>query len=423
MSIAFGLDFGTTNSALSINKDGKVAVVDIDALNVSGKTLRSVLYFDENQNIFSGQEAIHQYIKTSARGRFMQSMKEFLPDDCFRSTNIYGKAFTLVDLIAIVLKKIKDEGEKYIGDTVDTVVIGRPVFFSEDSDDDKLAEDRLKKAAQKVGFENISFQMEPIAAALTFEQSLEDTEEKFVLVGDFGGGTSDFTIMKLKGGVFETGVDRKKDILSLGMVHLGGDSFDSCVMSSKIAKYFGKDIKYKDTFGQYTLDMPASVMNILGRWHLIPQLRERKMRESIRQIKMNADNRQLVENLESIIDDNYSFMLFQAIERAKCELSSYNSSQIVFDEKSLSIREELARSEFESMIKESIERIKKCIDSLLVNACLSAKDIDVVFTTGGSSYIPCVKQIFIDKFGEEKIKHADAFTSVAYGLGVSSSLF
>lgn len=418
MNTTFGLDFGTTNSALSVNNGGYVEVVDIDEYNTSGKTLRSVIYFDEENNIFVGQEAIQNYIENRAGGRFMQSIKSFLPSKQFEYTYINRKRYELEDLIAIILRKIKNKGEEYVGHEVDNVVMGRPVVFSEDSEKDKLAENRLRKAAEKVGFKNIQFQLEPVAAAFAFEEVLSEGEEKKVLIGDFGGGTSDFTILNARGGKARTALLRKDDVLAVGGIYIGGDIFDSQLMWEKIAKYFGKNVKFKSMTDQW-LEMPKDITFKLRNWHLIPQLRERTTREYIKQIKRSADDKQGIENLENLIEDNYGFMLFQSIEGAKIDLSSYENSRIVFKERRLTIKEEIVKSEFESMIADSVNKIARCIDSVLRDAGVNEKEIDTVFITGGSSHIPCIRRIFVEKFGEEKLRQKDAFTSVAYGLGLS----
>jgi len=420
MEAIFGLDFGTTNSALSVNNGGEVEVIDIDSRNILGKTLRSVIYFDDENNIFTGQEAIENYIENGAMGRFMQSIKSFLPDSNFDHTYVMGKKYHLEDLIAIMLRRAKEEGEKYIGIEVDSVVIGRPAVFSEDAKKDKLAEERLVIAAKKVGFKNISFQLEPIAAAVAFEKSLKVGEEKKVLIGDFGGGTSDFTIIRLHGDESKRFANRKEDILAIGGVYIGGDTFDSQIMWEKVAHHFGKNITYEN-MGK-TLRMPMSIVSKLRRWHLIPQLRERSTREFIRHMKHTGDDVNAITNLENLIEDNYGFMLFQSIEKAKIDLSSYENSRIVFRERNLSISEMLLRAEFETIIADDIYKIRGCIKDVLLKANLSADDIDIVFTTGGSSHIPCIKNIFIEEFSEGKMRQMDAFTSVAYGLGVSASM-
>lgn len=422
MSTVFGLDFGTTNSALAVNRDGKVKIVDVDEFNPNGKTMRSVLFFDEEKNVYVGYEAIAKYIEEISYGRYMQSIKAFLPDRTFESTEIYGRTYKIEDLVAIILQKMRLKGEEYVGESVDDVVLGRPVVFSEDPHKDALAEARLRLAAEKAGFKNIHFQLEPIAAALAFETSLAHGEEKKVLVGDFGGGTSDFTLIKLRGGKSQIRSDRKEDILSVGGVYIGGDTFDSRIMWEKVAPYFGRDVQIKFVMENQWHSMPPLIYK-LRNWHLIPQLRERSTRESIRKLKVLADRKDLIENLENLIDDNYGFMLFQAIEKAKCELSSQEETLIFYKEFSLIIREQIARAEFEEMINEDVEKIRTCIANVLSSAKANSDEVDIVFLTGGSSNIPYIKRVFEDMFGQAKVHRTDVFTSVAHGMGISSFIY
>lgn len=421
MKASFGLDFGTTNSSLALNQNGSVEIVDIDEYNATDKILRSVIFFDEGKNIYVGHEAIAQYIDKSGEGRFLQSIKSFLPSALFEYTIINGRKYELEDIIAIILRRIKKKGEEYLGREVVDVVMGRPAIFSEDKKKDKLAENRLRKAAEMVGFKNIVFQFEPIAAALTFERSLSKNEEKIVLIGDFGGGTSDFTIIRLSGRKLKN-LDRGEDVLSLGGVCVAGDAFDSELMWEKVAKFFGKDTKHKSMTGQW-LDMPTSITFKLKNWHLIPQLRHRSMREYVRQLKASVDDVAAITNLENLIEDNYGFMLFQAIEKAKIELSSCDASVIAFKERQLEIKERVNRKEFEKVILGYISKIEACVDDMGLRIGLRPEDIDVVFMTGGASYVPCIRNLFIRKFGEAKMKQMDAFTSVAHGLGISASMF
>lgn len=418
--LVFGIDFGTTNSALSINNNGKVTIIDVDPYNTIGKTMRSVLYFNEENQVFVGQEAINQYVNDDAYGRFMQSIKAFLSSKRFDYTNIYGKNYTIEELVAIIIRKIKERGESYLKTKVDSVVIGRPVVFSTDPESDSLAQERLNEAAVIAGFKNIKFQYEPVAAALTFKESLPKGEKRNILIGDFGGGTSDFTVIEIIGGNEDNSKNSFK-VLSLGGVYIGGDSFDSQIMLDKITKYFGRNVKYKSMGKDEWLNMPTHIIYTLCQWHLIPQLRERKTMEFIRQVKMNADKKKPVENLENIILDNYGFMLFQAIEKAKCELSFLDNSQIFFKERNLTIVEEITREEFERINSQNIRKIDECVDSVVERSGVAKSQIDMVFITGGSSHIPHIQKLFVEKFEKEKIQQKDAFTSVVHGLGVSVS--
>lgn len=422
MQIVFGIDFGTTNSALSIYRNEQVEIINIDELNPNSSLMRSVLYFNEDNEIFAGHQAINNYVGEGAAGRFMQSIKTFLPNRSFESTEIFGKKYGIDDLVAIILRKIKAKGEAYVGCQVDSVVLGRPVVFSEDPEKDALAERRLENAARKAGFRNIWFQLEPVAAALAFEESLPADTEKLVLIGDFGGGTSDFTIIRVKGGAFAR-ADRRSDVLSLGGVYTAGDKFDSQIMWDKIAKYFGRGVKYKGMGKEELFDIPHSLIYTLCQWHRIPLLRARKTREQIRLIKHAATDRVAIENLEHLISDNYGFFLFQSIEKAKCELSQLERSTISFKERDLVITEEITRAEFESINAENLSRIANCIDEVIARSGITHSKIDTVFLTGGTSRIPMIRNLFVERFGSEKLENRDAFTSVVHGLGSSVPLF
>ena len=424
MKKIFGLDFGTSNSALSVNIDGEVSMLDIDKFNTTGNTLKSVIYFDpEEKKFYEGQQAVDQYIENDARGRYIQSIKAFLSDPNFKHTEIGKKTYKLDQLVAIILRNIKERGQEQIGQELSSVVLGRPVVFSEDPDREKLAVERLMSAAKIAGFDEIYFQYEPIAAALAFESTLALNEERIVFVGDFGGGTSDFTIIKTQGGKYKQKVDRKNDILGLGGVYIGGDTFDSQLMWEKVAYHFGKNVRVKALMGNFDLPVSSTVMEKLRKWHLIPQLKLPKTRQLIRDIRYQADNPELIKNLEALVDENYGYMLFQSIERSKIKLSETISSTINFNELSVNIEERVSRSEFETFIASDMQKIEACIEEVTKQSKMRCADIDVVFLTGGSSYIPIIKRIFSDKFGAEKINQANAFTSVAYGLGISGNSY
>ncbi|GFO60528.1 hsp70 family protein [Geomonas silvestris] len=422
MSIVFGIDFGTTNSALSIYRDNRVEVIPIDELNPGSSLMRSVLYFTEDHEVFAGQEAIAQYVSEGAAGRFMQSIKTFLPNRSFEGTEVFGKKYGIEDLVAVILRKIKAKGEAYLGCTVDSVVLGRPVVFSEDPEKDALAQARLEKAARAAGFRRIFFQLEPVAAALSFEQSLAAGTERVVFIGDFGGGTSDFSVIRVRGGAFERS-DRHSDVLAVGGVYTAGDKFDSQIMWEKIARHFGRGVRYRGMGKEEYFDIPLSIISTLCQWHRIPLLRTRKIREQIRLIKNAATDRQAIENLEHLIGDNYGFFLFQSIEKAKCELSERDEARVCFKERDLVLNEEITKKEFEEMNGGNLSQIAHCIDEVVRKSGLTHRDIDTVFLTGGTSKIPVIRRLFEERFGAGKLEQKDAFTSVVHGLGASVPLF
>lgn len=422
MQIVFGIDFGTTNSALSVYRNGKVEVVAVDDENRASSLMRSVLYFSEDHEIFTGGEAIAQYIEDGAAGRFMQSIKTFLPSTSFHGTEVFGKRYGIDDLVAIILKKLKIRGEAHVGCPVDSVVLGRPVVFSPDAAKDAAAQQSLENAARKAGFKNIWFQYEPVAAALAYEDTLPAGQERVVFIGDFGGGTSDFSVIRVTGGAFSRS-DRRSDVLSLGGVYVAGDKFDSQVMWDKVAHHFGRHARYKSFGTQQWHDIPASITYTLCQWHRIPLLRARKTRELLRVIKQTTDNLPAIQHLENIIEDNYGFALFQAIEKAKCELSDRDLARIRFSETDLCLDEGIAKSEFEAINAENFRQIETCIDEVVARSGLTPAQIDTVSLTGGTSKIPYIQKLFTDRFGPNKSETRNSFTSVVHGLGSSVPLF
>ncbi len=424
MSATFGIDFGTSNSALSVNIDDDVKLLSVDKDNPISNSLKSILYFlkeDGDTHSFVGYEGVNKYIENDADGRYMQSIKTFLPDTAFDKTSIYGKKYTLEQLISIFLKVMKERGEKIIDQEVTDLILGRPVIFSENKEKDQLAQERLKQAAELAGFKNIRFQLEPIAAALAYEKSLKKGEEQIVLVGDFGAGSSDFTIHKAQN---KSKSHREDDILSIGGVYIGGDVFDSQIMREKVASYYGKDVQAKSMFSDNYFGLSPLVIKKLMKWHLIPQLRLPRTLNNIKELKVTAafNDKKLLENLENLISSNYGYLLFQSIEKTKCELSHHDESQIYFNDYDICIDELITKTEFEAFISEKVSALNACIDSTLKSANLTPDDIDVVFLTGGSSYIPLIRELFEKRIGSDKIRIADAFTSVAYGLGLQGSM-
>jgi hypothetical chaperone protein len=296
------------------------------------------------------------------------------------------------------------------------------VVFSEDAAKDAVAEQRLERAARKAGFKRIWFQYEPVAAALTFEESLPAGQERVVFIGDFGGGTSDFSVIRVRGGAFARS-ERRSDVLSLGGVYVAGDKFDGQIMWDKVAQHFGRYARYQTMGKDEWTTMPHPLIYTLCQWHRIPLLRARKNRELIRTIKLATDDRAAIENLENIINDNYGFFLFQAIEQAKCALSDQEQATIRFTEHELQITEEISKQEFEAINEANFQQIAGCIDEVIRKSGLTAAQMDTVFLTGGTSRIPRIQALFAERFGRDKLEQQDAFTSVVHGLGASVPLY
>ncbi len=416
MASVFGLDFGTTNSAMALGKNGATEILRIDPHSPSPNILRSILYFGEGRRSYVGHEAIHHYLEEGGSGRLMQSIKSLLPSDSFQSTVIHRRPYDLETLISIILKTMKERGEMVGGSTIDSVVMGRPAFFSADEKKDHLAAERLRAAAALAGFREIRFEYEPVAAAMTYEESLDSSAEKVVLVGDLGGGTSDFSIMKVRGGKHLP--DRRSDVLALAGVYVGGDTFDGRIMWSKVVRYFGLNAHYRSLTDEW-LETPRHLFVTMCQWHLIPRLREEK--GMIREMRARSDDPTALRRLEHIIEDNYGFVLFRAIEKAKIELSSRETSSIMFSERDLLIDDPITRMEFEAVIDDASKKLEATVEEAFQQAGLTPGSIDAVILTGGSSQVPKIRNSFVKRFGADKLVPTNALTSVVYGLGLSAS--
>ncbi|MFT5887156.1 MAG: putative chaperone protein [Arcticibacterium sp.] len=408
----YGVDFGTTNSALAILDVDKNEVVKVF-------TMPSVLFFPEYQDstkafsYLTGQEAVEAYVKSRSKGRLMKSIKSVLPIKSFTHTVIAGNAFKSEDLVALIVSAMKKEADAYLGTEVKTAVIGRPVVFSENPEKDAVAQKRLEKAVTIAGFEKTYFQMEPIAAAFTYERSLK--EEELVLVGDFGGGTSDFTIMPL-------GTKRKVQDIVQGGIYIGGDNFDAKLMWHKGTPHFGRGVKEK--FYNKWLELPLSYFVNITTWAKMNFLNTNKMKEAIRKSYFQSDNNPKVKNLLTLVDKNLGYFLFQKVEQTKIELTQKDITNLAFNAEGIDFQEAVSIADFEDdIIAQDVNKISAYLDDFLLKNEVDYLAIDSVFMTGGTSMVRALKKLFICKFGESKIKSGDNFNSVAKGLAYSYQKF
>jgi hypothetical chaperone protein len=409
-----GLDFGTSNSAVALPSGNVLA---IDHANAEPRLFRSVLFFPEHATgYFAGASAVDEYLQRS-EGRFIQSVKGWLASGSFTATQIRGKAFKLEDLVAILLRRIRELGEAAAGVPLDDVTLGRPALFAHDPEHDALAEERLLRAAELAGFKRVRFLIEPIAAALAYEASLASDE--LVLVADFGAGTSDLTIMRL-GPSRRGAVDRRGDVVASGGVPIGGDRFDAAIMRHKLLRSFGFGSTYEVM--QKRMVVPMAILGRLLSWNEMSFIRERATQQLIDRMLHTSDNVPAIEALYDLVEENLGYRLFRAIEGAKIRLSSADETRIEFHEARIDIDEPLTRAEFERFSAPLVGELEACTTALLERARLDAAQIQSVFLTGGSSQIPAVRRLFAQRFGEARLRTADAFTSVAEGLGRGAAL-
>lgn len=415
----YGIDFGTTNSALSIYDENKKEI--IHTISVP-----SILYFQETQGnheslkYFVGQEAIDAYVNDGMKGRFMKSVKRILPRSSFIETRVYTKKLNASDLVTLILKALKEKADAFIGYNCNKAVIGRPVFFDDDNTaKDALAQKRLNKAAENAGFTEIRFQFEPIGAAFAYEKTISKKER--VLVADLGGGTTDFTYLELDPEKVGS-KDRRNDIKATGGIYIGGDSFDSAFMWDRGTPYFGKETLYEAAPGKM-LTVPISYFSNICSWEQMNFFNGLKVRNDLQNYYHYSKQDAKLKNLITLTDHNLGYSLFQSIEKTKVTLSELPEADFSYDKMDIRINEKIAIEQYDNIIKKDIRKISLYLDEFLLKNQIDANAIDSLFLTGGTSLVTAVKTLFENKFPGVPVNSGDNFISVAKGLAYSGYLF
>jgi hypothetical chaperone protein len=407
-----GVDFGTSNSAAALagaTPGDPAEVLEIDPEGEDRRLFRSVLFYPEQgQEAFAGGRAISRYLE-EGEGRFLQSLKSFLPQTSFDRTSIRNRSYALEEIVAALLAKIRQAIERR-GGAISRAVFGRPAVFSSDEGRDKLAEMRLRAAAELAGFPSPTFLIEPIAAALGYEARLD--RDEVVLVGDFGAGTSDFTLMRL-GPSRRHNADRREDVIASSGVRVGGDRFDAAIVEHRLLRHFGKDSTYLAFTNR--MPLPAWMTRKLLAWHELSLLRAPENLEFLKRALSTSDEPQAIKNLIRLAEENLAYHLYRAVEAAKRALSDAEAAAVRFRVADLVIEEEITRREFEEWTAPLREELGAAVDRVLSRA--GGVSPDAVFLTGGSSKIPAVRRMFAERFGEGRLREGDAFTSVVAGLG------
>ncbi|MEN0052030.1 MAG: Hsp70 family protein [Mucilaginibacter sp.] len=415
----YGIDFGTTNSALAIyNEETKEIHHTI--------ILPSLIYFYQepgtggSPNYVVGEEAITAYLADDMKGRFIKSVKQILSRSSFTETRIQNKRYNASDLVAIILKELKARADQLIGYDCKKAVIGRPVFFDDDdTQKDTLAQTRLRKATEIAGFVDIRFQFEPIGAAFAYEKSLVKKEN--VLVADLGGGTTDFTYLVLdpeKAG----SKNRKNDMIANGGIYIGGDSFDSAFMWEKGTPYFGKNTQYEATPGK-VLTVPKSLFANICSWEQMNFFNSLRIRKDIEDYYYFSGRDPQFKNLITLIENNLGYSVFQSIEKTKITLTNTDSARFSYHQMGIKIDEEVALQNYEKIIAKDVDRIANYLDKFIVQNNIDIQDIDTLFLTGGTSMVNSVQKLFKSRLPHVSLNSGDNFKSVVKGLAYSGYLF
>ncbi len=367
------------------------------------------------KEVHYGASAIREFVAHDLEGRFIRSIKKHLPVRSFIGTFVEDRPINLEDIIGLFLAEMRRRANQHFKMDVDSVVMGRPAKFSDNDGDDAYAQSRLEKAARMAGFKNIEFFAEPLAAAYGFRQTIQ--EAKTVIVVDLGGGTSDFTIIRITPA---SGQDLG-EVLALGGVSVAGDALDGTVMRQRLSPHFGSQVTYQVPFGSNVLKMPVSLMEKICSPADISLLRKRDTLEffkNVQQWSLGPDDRQKIDQLFNLLEDQLGFDVFECIEKSKRSLSDQAATEFHFKHPEFEIREEITRRQFDELTHDRVEQILSCLDNTLKAAQLSAKDIDLVCATGGTAKVPVIQSALNQRFGKNKVQEHRSFHSVVEGLSL-----
>jgi len=414
MKPILGIDFGTTNSVVSIlQPDGSVRTRRIPVGTSEVETFRTLLCFwaEESRagaslHHAAGPFAIESYLEDPLDSRLIMSMKSYLAQRSFSQTSISGRQYSLEALVAMFLRALLgDEYEGY------HVVAGRPVRFAGDFADDSFGEERLRRAFAQAGFPEIDVALEPEGAGYRFAHTLDGPAT--VLVGDFGGGTSDFSVMR-----FDPSGAERVTALGYAGVGIAGDMFDYRIIDNVISPLLGKNDTYSTAMGQSGLPVPPDYFTGFARWHKLSLMRAPRTLRDIAAVASTSTHPERLHTLIKLIEDEVGYRLYQAVSGVKAELSHNDSATLRFAHEGFVVEQPIARQDFEGWIAPDLRRLGAGIDEALGQAGLGLDGIDRVFLTGGTSFVPAVRALFENRFGPEKVSGGGEFVSVAEGLAL-----
>jgi hypothetical chaperone protein len=410
--VSCGIDFGTSNSSIAVFNKGKVALVPVEDSEV---TIPSAIFFDRDGNIpHYGRAAIGLFF-SRRQGRFMRSLKRVLGTSLMKNgTNVNGKPIKFERIITWFLRDLKLKADSFVGQEIQHVVMGRPVHFVDnDADADSRAEQELNAIAQAVGFKNISFQFEPIAAAFAHEKNV--TGEKLAIVVDLGGGTSDFTVIRLSNQYLNKR-DRSSDILSNTGVRVGGNDFDKKLCLAAIMPELG----YRSTYGEKNLEVPLKLYHDLSEWSKVNFLYTPKILTQTRELFHQSHDKKRFKRMLTVLEQETGHTLLAVTEDSKIRLTNHPTVNAPFDfiEPDFSIV--IKRDQFEQVIKPEIEKISVSAKECIQQAGIKNQDIEIVILTGGSTEIPLVQQEFRRLFPNAIISDENKLSSVGLGLAYDS---
>lgn len=409
---ACGLDFGTSNTTLGVVNGGVPSLATLDQAQV---TIPSAIFYEPNGAAVIGRRAIESYVE-GLPGRLMRSLKSVLGTSLNEeSTLVGGQRESFRNVIAYYLGAVKRRAEQSIGRELRSVVHGRPVHFVDNSaDGDRRAEAALHDIARQIGFDHVTFQFEPIAASLDYER--EVTREEIALIADIGGGTSDFSIVRI-GPQRRTKADRRSDILANDGVRIGGTDFDRYLSLGVVMPLFG----YRSAMKRAGVDAPSSFFFDLATWSTINRLYDQKAAIRVRQVRRDAAQPVLFDRLLRVLSEQRGHTLAIDVESAKIALSDERQVRIELDWVEPGLFARIRRADLVGTTQRLADRIGERIRLCLKQARLSPASIDTVFLTGGSVQLAHVHKAIRGVVPAARFIDGDTFGAVGKGLTIEAA--
>lgn len=412
---ALGLDFGTTNSVVAIATGQQSDLVDFVGDQATGAVFRSALCFWHEDGAKGGLAheagpwAIAEYMEYPEDSRFLQSFKSVAASPIFETANVFEKRFRFEELGAMFLDRMVDHAGGALATRPERIVVGRPVEYAGSRPDEALA--RKRYDAMFAGFgTDIHYVYEPLGAAFSYASRL--TEPATILVADFGGGTSDFSIVRVEA----PGAARRCVPLGSAGIGIAGDRFDYRIMDHLVLPMLGKGGSYQ-SFGK-TLEIPRSHFADFADWSRLALMRNRRTMDELARLKKAATDPAAIGRMITVIEKELGYPLYDAVGSLKRALSDADSATFRFSGGGLEIEQQVQRRDFEAWIAPDIARIEATVDAALAKAGVTPDAIDRLFLTGGSSLIPAIRAIFRKRFGEARIASGGELTSIAHGLAL-----
>lgn len=388
------------------------------------ETFRSILFFAAPKKgarrelaAYAGPDAIDHYLRAEGSGRLIQSIKSYLANSSLKSTSLFGRSYRFEELVGYLLRSLKTAAGKSGVPIGTKAVVGRPVRFvgAANHADDAYATNRLTEALALAGITDVHFELEPVAAAYSYEVSL--SKDQLLLVADFGGGTTDFTLVRV-GPDARRMRDSQERVLASAGVGIAGDSFDAKLVRHLVAPLLGRGSEWR-LLGK-TGTVPNWPFAKLEHWHHLSFLKSNENMEALRALRARAVEPDKIDLFIMLVTEDLGFQLHRAVQHAKYELSIKQESVFSFRVPGIQVSHRVTRAQFENWISEEIQAIATCVDGMLESRGVRPSDVDRVFLTGGSSFVPAVREIFERRFGSNRLVGGSEFTSVAKGLALRS---